>query len=316
MPTAISMLLVCTGGFAAYVVLARIAYAHGVNAVALVLGAPALYLGFFAGITAVWFALAWIYRSPRPPEARLGAARTLRLFACEWLTLLGSAPRMGFVWWFMHDPAPRQAASPVLLVHGVLCNAGVWLGMRGWLRARGVGPIYTLDLAPPLQSIEGFADQLARKIDTILAQTGARRVSLVGHSMGGLVARAYLRRYGESRIARVVTIGAPHAGSVLAWLLPGRSLAQMRPGNPWLRELDATPLPAVPFTSIWSWHDSMVAPQLSSNLEGARSIAITGVGHNALLRDRGVAELVAQALGEAASPVNSLRELRERDLLG
>jgi triacylglycerol esterase/lipase EstA (alpha/beta hydrolase family) len=317
MNTAVTLLLTLTGGFALYVAAAWYAHQHGVGMVALVLGAPALYLGVFASITAVWFALAWIYRSPRPPQARLDVAQTVRLFVDEWITLLGSGFRMGFAWWLMRDPAPRPAKAPVLLVHGVLCNAGVWLGMRASLRARGLGPIYTIDLVPPLASIDDFSDQLAARIEAILAQTGARTVSLVGHSMGGLVARAYLRRHGAARVARVVTVGTPHDGSVLAWLFPGEPLREMRPGNDWLRALNSTALPPVPIVSIWSWHDSMVAPQASSNLSGARNVVIHGVGHNALLRDRRVAALVAEALGdERALPVNPLRELRERDLLG
>ena len=298
MITAISMLLGFFGALALYVAWAWYAYQHGLGMLALVLGAPALYLGVFVVITASWFAMAWIYRSPRPRDARLDLAQTMRVFLTEWMTLVGSALRMGFAWWSMRDPAPRAATAPVLLIHGVLCNAGVWLGMCGSLRARGVGPIYTIDLVPPLASIDDFAEQLAKRIDAILAETGARTVSLVGHSMGGLVARAYLQRHGASRVARVVTIGTPHAGSVLAWLFPGESLREMRPDSEWLRSLNTTALPEIPFVSIWSWHDSMVAPQASSNLPGARNIVIKGVAHNALLRERRVAALVAEALGD------------------
>ncbi len=57
----------------------------------------------------------------------------------------------------------------------------------------------------------------------------------------------------------------------------------------------------VPMLSIWSWHDSMVAPQDSASLPGARNIALVGVGHNALLREPDVTRLVAEALhGELA----------------
>jgi len=203
---------------------------------------------------------------------------------------------MGFGWWFMRDPRPQPACAPVLLVHGVLCNAGVWIGMRDALRRMGIGPVYTISLGPPLASIDRFADQLARRIDAILIDTGARELSLVGHSMGGIVARAYLQRHGSDRVARLVTIGTPHAGSVHAWLFPGTSLRQLRPGNAWLDALNAAPLPSIPIVSIWSWHDSMVAPQDSSMLPGAHNIALKGIGHNALLRNDSVRRLVADAL--------------------
>jgi triacylglycerol esterase/lipase EstA (alpha/beta hydrolase family) len=115
--------------------------------------------------------------------------------------------------------------------------------------------------------------------------------------MGGLVARAYVRRFGAARVERIITIGTPHHGSVLAWSYPGRCLAQMRPGNAWLVELnrdEGRPLPA-PITSLWSRHDSMVAPQASSELAGAENVALVGIGHNALLNDGQIMERVMLA---------------------
>jgi triacylglycerol esterase/lipase EstA (alpha/beta hydrolase family) len=109
---------------------------------------------------------------------------------------------------------------------------------------------------------------------------------MVAHSMGGLVARAYLRRYGGAKVRRLITVGTPHQGSMLAYLFPGISLSQLRPRNEWLSELGTSATDAhPPIVSLWSWHDSMVAPQTSSVLERAENIALMGIGHNALLRD-------------------------------
>jgi triacylglycerol esterase/lipase EstA (alpha/beta hydrolase family) len=190
----------------------------------------------------------------------------------------------------------------VLLLHGVLCNAGVLYGLRRDLVCRGIGPVYTLSYGPPLASIEAFAEQVAAKVDAILGVTGASRVAIVGHSMGGLVARAYLRRYGEAKIASIMTLGAPHHGSVHAWLFPGACLRQLRPGNSWLAGLNESedrPGP-VRIVSLWSWHDSMVAPQTSSRLAAAENIELVGIGHNALLGERRVFDLVAAELARVA----------------
>jgi triacylglycerol esterase/lipase EstA (alpha/beta hydrolase family) len=116
--------------------------------------------------------------------------------------------------------------------------------------------------------------------------------------MGGLVARAYLRQRGPARIERIITIGTPHHGSVFARGFVGRCLAQMRPGNAWLAELnrdEMKPSP-VPIVSIWSRHDSLVAPQASSELACAANVALVGTGHNALLNDPRVMELVMRAI--------------------
>jgi triacylglycerol esterase/lipase EstA (alpha/beta hydrolase family) len=249
-------------------------------------------------LVALWFLLSWIWRTPRPPGARLDATACVRLFANEVLAVASSWPLMALHRLLMRDPAPAPCTRPVILVHGVLVNDGVWFGFRRHLTRQGIGGVYTVNYGPPYADIERFAEQLAAKIDAVRAATGADRVVLVGHSMGGLVSRAYVRRFGAAHVDRMLTIGTPHHGSVLAWSYPGRCLAQMRPGNAWLAELnrDESRPPPVRMTSIWSRHDSMVAPQASSELESATIIAVVGVGHNALLVDSGVGDIVIRAI--------------------
>jgi triacylglycerol esterase/lipase EstA (alpha/beta hydrolase family) len=274
--------------------------AAGAPALPFVLALPLVYLAVPFLIVLVWFALAWLFRAERPREVRLGLSGTLRLFWHEFVTIAGNAPRMILYRVLMPDPPPAPADLPVLLVHGVLCNAGVWHAFARWARRKGIGPVYAVSYGPPLASIELFADQVAAKIDAILSATHAKRVVVIAHSMGGLVMRAYLRRYGGARVARVVTVGTPHEGSVHAWMAAGTSLSQMRPGNPWLSELgvpDADGFP--PIVSIWSWHDSMVAPQTSSQIGFGDNIVLGGIAHNALLRDPQVFGLLAEEIERA-----------------
>jgi triacylglycerol esterase/lipase EstA (alpha/beta hydrolase family) len=223
----------------------------------------------------------------------------VRLFVDEFLTIAGNAVRMIGYRWLMRDPPARRAQLPILLVHGVLCNAGVWRPFVRRLRERGAGPVYALSYGPPLASIELFAMQLSQRIDVALAATQARQVVVVAHSMGGLVTRACLRGGGAGRIARVITIGSPHHGSRFAWLAPGECMAQMRPGNEWLATLGDPPAGAPPIVSLWSWHDSMVAPQTSSRIAFGANVEISGVAHNALLRDPGVLERVLAEIAVA-----------------
>ena len=307
--TAISLWLIVGGGALAYIAWAVAQVGGGAPAWPFVVGLPLVYVALIGLNTTIFFALAWLFRAQRPAHARIDGLRTTRMVWDEFRTMAGSAPRMMLYGLLVPDPAPAPAALPVLLLHGVLCNAGVWTRMKRQLDAEGLGPVYALSYGPPLASIELFVDQLADKLDTILAATGARRVVLVAHSMGGLVARAYLRRYGSAHVARVVTIGTPHAGSVHAWMFPGVSLSQLRPGNAWLNDLSrpagGAPLP--PMVSLWSWHDSMVAPQTSSRLVDGENIELAGVGHNAMLSDpevfARVAEQIRLARGETATAV-------------
>lgn len=290
------VLLAIGGGYAWW---ALQAIAAGASWWPYVAGAAALPFALPFAFTVAWFSLARMFGTPLPPEARLGLGRRIALFWNEWQAIRRSGPRMIFYRWLTPDPPPAPAPLPVLLLHGVLCNAGVWLGLSRHLAAQGLGPVYTLSYGPPLASIEVFADQLAAKVDAILRATDAAGVAIVGHSMGGLVARAYLRRHGASKVRLLVTLGTPHHGSVHAWLFPGACLAQLRPGNPWLAALNAAALPGCRVVSLWSRHDSMVAPQASSQLPGAEEVVITGVGHNALLADPAVFAAVARELARS-----------------
>ena len=296
--TALLLFVLLAAGGTSYVTWAKHATASGVPGWWFIVGAPIAYLTPVVLLVALWFLISWIWRTPRPPGAQLGPTRSMRTFVDEVLAIAASWPLMVLHRLVMRDPAPAPCARPVILVHGVLVNDGVWFGFRRHLARAGISGVYTVNYGPPHADIERYAGQLATKIAAVCAATGAQRVVLIGHSMGGLVSRAYLRRYGVSRVEQLITIGTPHHGSLLAWSFPGRCLAQMRPGNRWLTELnrnESSPSP-MPITSIWSWHDSMVIPQASSELACAENLAIEGVGHNALLSDMGSLKLTVQAL--------------------
>jgi triacylglycerol esterase/lipase EstA (alpha/beta hydrolase family) len=287
----LSLWIAILGGIALYSFVAMPFVKGGSPVGAWIAGAFGIYFGVVLFLCAVYFAVAWFFRARRPREVRIRGRAMLRLLWREYKALAGAAPRMMFYGALVRDPAPARVDVPVVLLHGVLCNAGVWTGMSRYLTRRGVAGIYSLSYGPPLASIDDFADQLNDKIEAVVRTTEAHVVMIVAHSMGGLVARAYARKYGTGRLAGVMTIGTPHHGSMHAWLLFGASLAQLRPGNAWLSELNRTRLdPSLRFVSLWSWHDSMVAPQTSAELPGAIDVPIIGVGHNALLADPEVLE--------------------------
>jgi len=300
--TALILFALLVFGIATYADVAAHAVARGASIWWYIAGVPVAYLLPAVLLTAVWFSMAWIWRTPRPPEARLSLPAAIRLYADELFAVATSWPLVALHRLLVRDPVPRPSAQPVLLVHGVLINDGIWLRLRSHLERAGLGPVYTVNYGPPLADIEDFAVQLANKIDAVCAATGATQVALVAHSMGGLVSRAYLRRFGPARVSQLITVGTPHHGSMLAYMFPGRCLAQMRPGNAWLAELNQAEAEAsgVPIATIWSRHDSMVAPQASAALAGAQDVALIGIGHNALLHSAEVERHVSRLLSHRA----------------
>lgn len=286
-------------GTLAYVAWAARAVAHGAAWWPFVVGYPFAYLAFPFAFTVLWMYFGRRWRSPRPAALELDLMGRVRLF-CHEFASLARAPKMALYAWLMPDPPPAPAALPVLLLHGVGCNAAVWTTLRRHLDAQGLGPVYALSYGPPFAAIETFAEQVAAKIAAIERATGAAQVVIVAHSMGGLVARSYLRAYGPAHVRRLVSIGTPYAGSRHAWLMSGPPLAQMRPGSAYLRALETLDASerAVPMVSIWSWHDSMVTPQTSSRL-GDADIVLSGIAHNALLGDPQVLAIVADQIRRA-----------------
>ena len=113
------------------------------------------------------------------------------------------------------------------------------------------------------------------------AHAGRQKIVLVAHSMGGLVCRAYVARYGDRYVDKLITIGCPHHGTILARLLPGHNMKQMHPGNHWLRALNAKQ-EALTLSTYISLHDNIVVPRDRARLPGAREVAFNGIGHLAM----------------------------------
>ena len=164
----------------------------------------------------------------------------------------------------------------VLMQHGYVNNGAVWFFTARALEARGYR-VFTMD-QPPFASIDTMGDLLHERVDAVLRITGETQLTLVAHSMGGLVCRACLRRHGEDKIDQLITLGLPHQGTFHARLARGANGLQMRSGNVWLKSLGES-LVGIPFTSIYSIHDTIIAPQDSSVVVGADNIQLSGVGH-------------------------------------
>lgn len=215
----------------------------------------------------------------------------------------------------LHDVV--AAGTPVLLVHGLADNRSVFAVLRRALEARGFGRVLSFCYSPLTNDVRAAAAELADEVERVLARTGYDAVHLVGHSLGGIVARYYVQRLGgASRVTTVCTLGSPHAGTWSAHLLPGRLARQLRPGSDLLAELDA-PAPGcgTRFVAFWSDLDHVVVPHTSARLDHpdlrTRNVAVRGVGHTSLPVDRGVAHEVVRVLAglDAAETAGEVRQL-------
>jgi pimeloyl-ACP methyl ester carboxylesterase len=262
-------------------------------AVAMGLAAPfaivALMLAIEVGVTAI--------ADPRVPPC--SPWHLLRLWFDETLVSYRAFLwRQPFASRFMEPTVVADPRRPaVLLVHGFMCNRAVWQPLldAGLLRGFNVA---TVDLLPVYGDIDRYAEVIDAALARLLGNAGVERAILVGHSMGGLAMRAYLRRYGDAKVARVITLGTPHAGTIFGHVGLGRNARQMATGSKFLADLAASEDAArrARFVCIATRDDNLIAPRSSPLLPGATHHLLDGVGHLALTVDPRAWKLVVDEI--------------------
>jgi triacylglycerol lipase len=204
------------------------------------------------------------------------------------------------------------AGVPVVLVHGIVDNRAAFTVIRRALQRRGYGRVTTLNYSPLTTDVAAAAERLGRHVERICDQTGYDRVNVIGHSLGGIIARYYVqRRGGDRRVGTLVTLGSPHAGTTLARLLPLPVARQLRPGAQVIRELAAPTRARCRVVSVHSDRDEIVVPNSSGRLEhpdlDVTNVAVHGVGHLALLLDPAVVAVCVDALTPPRAPSRRAR---------
>ena len=196
----------------------------------------------------------------------------------------------------------EAAGTPILLVHGIMDNRSVFTMFRRTLRRRGFGAVHAMNYSLLTGDIRIAAHELRGHVERLLEQTGADRVHVVGHSLGGVIARYYVQRMGgSSTVHTVACLGSPHTGTMAAYLLPTPLARQLRPGSRLLAEL-AEPAPGcrTRFLVVWSRMDQMVVPQRNGRLIhpdlDVEELELRDVGHLALPIDARVMRWVVDRL--------------------
>lgn len=196
----------------------------------------------------------------------------------------------------------EAADTPILLVHGLIDNRSIFSLLRRGLSRRGFGSVFAMNWSTLTSDLRRAALQLGEEVEAIVAETGYERIHIVGHSLGGLIARYYVTRLGgDERVHTLVTMGTPHAGTYAAYALPLPVTVQLRPGSGFLSEL-AEPVPGcrTRFICYYSDADAIILPQRNGALRhpdlAARNVKLHGVGHISLPIVREVVHGISAAL--------------------
>jgi triacylglycerol lipase len=181
----------------------------------------------------------------------------------------------------------EAATTPIVLIHGIVDNRTIFAMMRRGLRRRGFGCIRSFSYGPHTNDLRATAERFGEFVEDIAEETGSDRIHVIGHSLGGLIARYYVQRLGGDRLVpTLVTLGTPHQGTLAARLLPNRLVRQLRPGSDVLEELAEPASCTTRILAFYSDVDQLIVPARNARVEHpdltADNVLVKGVGHLSL----------------------------------
>lgn len=216
----------------------------------------------------------------------------------EWMAFMG-----GMILRFIPNKKNKTHGNgrPILLVHGYIHSAAVWVFHKKRLEAIGLGPVYTISLGHPFRAIEYFAKRVGKKVDVILKETGSKEITLVGHSMGGLVSSFYATHVAPAgQVPDVITIGSPWSGTPLAYFAFGQNAREMEPHSQFLSDLkgEIARHPHTRFRQIATRSDLVVIPGRTAAIQGYDNFILEDIGHVSLLYSQRVSKKLFEWLGD------------------
>lgn len=199
------------------------------------------------------------------------------------------------------DSSPQQ--TPVLLIHGYGANKSNWIFVERELRMAGFERVHALNYNPLRSSVPELAERCVDRARDLMDHFGVTRIHLVGHSLGGLIARYAVCLGGLEETGVCITVASPHQGVRLAALDPGTAARDIRPGSPVMRRLRASarrlPTRFVAYYSnvdvlVPGWRAMITEPALR-----ATNVLVKDEGHLSILLSRRLAESAATQLAAA-----------------
>lgn len=211
-------------------------------------------------------------------------ARPVDLIRAWWGEVSGATKVFGWRQPFraaaMADRVDGQARRGVVLIHGFVCNRGLWLL---WLRklAEQKIPFVAVNLEPVFGGIDDYAPTIGSAVARLQAATGMAPV-VVAHSMGGLALRRWWAEPGNQHsIHHAITIGTPHHGTWLARFAISPNGRQMRRNSAWLQALQQREPPDLGqhMTCFYGHCDNIVFPATTARYLGAEAHHLAAVAH-------------------------------------
>jgi len=131
----------------------------------------------------------------------------------------------------------KMEKTPIILIHGHRSDSSAWYAFKIWFEEDGFD-VYTPNLEPADGNITFLASQLNEYIKN--NSLDKKNISIIAHSMGGIVAREYIKDFKPNNIKRIVMLGTPNKGSSLSWFFGVNTTAakQMQRYSEFMNELE------------------------------------------------------------------------------
>lgn len=235
----------------------------------------------------------------------------------------------------IHYKVASQNHDPILFIHGWLKTSQDWTYFKEWFQADGwpESILYVVDFYTNPQTTNHSSEcsvhqnilnarDIKFAVNNILWETGAEKVDLVGHSMGGISSRYYIKFLdGIDKVDDYVSLGCDHHGEGpkgQCYPYPNSLILSLNEGDEtpggilndtlgdrydsfWGITYNGTHIPGnISYTSIYSPADSH-ASYLSCPLDGANNTELPAITHSQFYQDKSVYYLVRAAVGDGIS---------------
>lgn len=236
--------------------------------------------------------------APRCPKPLARFIHWTHAMTFEFVALLGVAV-LRVIHRRSKEPVGNLKGRPILLIHGYVNNSSVWRFQKRAFEKAGLGPIYTIDLGHPFRPIRSYAEKVKAKAEAIAKETGRDDLTLIGHSMGGVVSCWYATQVAPAgKVTDVITIASPLAGTHMARLGLGPNAREMEVDSPLIQTLRSAIAKnrTIRFFHIATKSDQLVIPNGSALIDGNHQCIFEDLGHASLLYSPRVSQKICEWL--------------------
>ena len=194
-----------------------------------------------------------------------------------------------------------EKRNPIILIHGLWNTSSIFSSITSKLDDIGIEYFApTLNHSLGMTSIIDLTNILN---ELILEKYGLEKeIDILGFSMGGIIARYWLQKFnGNKRTRRLISIGSPHKGTLMAQLVPEfpfRGISEMKINSQFLKELAKNDcvLDGIECISFFTYWDLMVFPGWWTNLKIGEKIPVKVYKHRNLVRNNFSVEKIIERI--------------------